>query len=112
MERIKIQIAPLSVNDAWQGRRFKTPKYTQYEKDLGWLLPKNITVGLPPYEVYYEFGITDSADGDNCIKQLQDLLSKTYKFNDNNIHEWHVKKVVVKTAKEKYIIFSINTINQ
>jgi|ERR1035437_3515084 Holliday junction resolvase RusA-like endonuclease len=108
---IKIDLAPLSVNDAWKGKRYKTDKYKQYEKDLTWLLPKNITIPKPPLSVYYEFGITNGADGDNCIKQLQDLLAKQYKFLDNQIHEWHVKKIPVKTEKDKYIKFKISSIN-
>jgi Holliday junction resolvase RusA-like endonuclease len=32
--KIKIEMAALSVNQAWQGRRFKTPEYKRYERDL------------------------------------------------------------------------------
>jgi hypothetical protein len=35
---MKIQIKPMSVNIAFQGRRFKTPLYKKYEKDLMLLL--------------------------------------------------------------------------
>ena len=29
---MRVFIKPLSVNEAWRGRKFKTPKYKQYEK--------------------------------------------------------------------------------
>jgi hypothetical protein len=109
MDKIKINLKPLSVNQAWRGRRFKTDKYKQYEKDLGWMLPKNIKVGLPPYTVYYEFGVSAQSDGDNNIKELQDILASTYNFKDSHILEWCVKKVIVPKGKE-YLIFQINSI--
>jgi hypothetical protein len=34
-----IQIKPLSVNQVWQGKRFKTPKYKSYEMQLMLMLP-------------------------------------------------------------------------
>jgi len=36
--KIEIPIKPLTVNKAWQGRRFKTPAYKQYEKNCRWFL--------------------------------------------------------------------------
>ena len=30
----RIEIKPLSVNECWQGKRFKTKAYTAYEKEL------------------------------------------------------------------------------
>ena len=45
---VHIDIKPLSVNEAWQGRRYKTPKYKQYQETLLWLLPK-IKIPKPPY---------------------------------------------------------------
>ena len=29
-----VNIKPLSVNQAWAGRRFKTPKYKAFEKEM------------------------------------------------------------------------------
>ncbi|MCP4481352.1 MAG: hypothetical protein GY817_00790 [bacterium] len=45
MERLKIRlpIKPLSVNECWKGRHFKTEKYKKYkkyDKDLQFLLPR------------------------------------------------------------------------
>jgi len=37
---MRINYKPLSVNEAWQGKRFKTKAYKDYEKSLMLLLPK------------------------------------------------------------------------
>ena len=34
----KIKLKPLSVNDAWQGRRFRTKAYNQFRRVMGILL--------------------------------------------------------------------------
>ena len=41
---MRIKIKPLSVNDAWQGRRFKTDNYKKYERDLMLILPSSVVV--------------------------------------------------------------------
>jgi len=105
----RINIKPLSANNAWRGRRFKTPEYKNYEEELLWILPK-MKVPLGKLEVYYEFGLSSkNADGDNCIKQFQDIISKKYGFNDKNIYLWHIKKVDVKKGDE-YIDFEVYNI--
>ena len=96
----RLDIKPLSVNQAWQGKRFKTKAYKKYESDLLMI--------LPAYEVlegalciYLEFGFSNSAsDWDNPIKPFQDVLQKKYGFNDSRIVEAHVKKVKVKKGQE------------
>ena len=102
----KVKIKPLSANNAWQGRRYKTEDYKVYERDLGFLLPK-IDVPTGRLQVKYTFGLSNKgADGDNCIKQFQDIISKKYGFNDNKIYHWDVWKVDVKKGEE-YIEFEI-----
>jgi len=105
----KIDIKPLSVNQAWKGRRFKTNLYKQYEHDLFFLLPK-IKVPKGKIKVYYEFGLSSkNADGDNCIKQFQDIIASKYQFNDKQIYKWEVVKVDVKKGEE-YIKFNLQAI--
>ncbi len=101
-----ISIKPLSVNQVWQGKRFKTQKYKSYEKEVLLLLPM-IKVPKPPYKVYYEFGMSSSlSDWDNPIKPFQDILQKKYGIDDRDIYEANVKKV--KTIKgQEYIKFDI-----
>ena len=78
---IHLDVKPLSVNDAWQGKRFKTDKYKSYEQALLWLLPKG-KLPEPPYSIDYEFGFSNKlADFDNPCKPLGDILQKKYGFN-------------------------------
>ena len=103
---MKINIKPLRVNKCWQGKRFKTPEYKNYERELLFTL-KPFSVPLPPFKVYYEFGFSSaSSDLDNPVKPFQDILSKKYGFNDKLIEEMTVKRKKVKKGAE-YVKFEI-----
>ena len=81
----KINIKPLSVNEAWKGKRFKTIKYSRYEKEL-YLLLKALKLPSAPYKVVLKFGFSSKlSDIDNPIKMTLDILQKKYKFNDRDI---------------------------
>ena len=100
MEEIKIGIKPLSVNDAWQGKRFKSPAYKSYERLMLCLLPAG-SFPEPPYRIYYEFGFSNSqSDYDNPCKPLGDILQKKYGFNDKDIYEACIRKKIVKKGEE------------
>ena len=108
---IEIKCKPLSVNQAWQGKRYKTPAYKKYEKEVYHLLPQLRISEGGPLKLYLEFGFSNSAsDWDNPIKPFQDILQFKYAFNDNRIYEARVKKVKVKKGEE-YIRFEISDIN-
>ena len=95
-----IKIKPLTVNQAWQGRRFKTDLYKIFERDLYHQLPP-LKIPAGKLKVIYKFGLSNKqADGDNCIKQFQDILSKRYGFNDSKIYKWDVEKIDVKKGEE------------
>ena len=101
-----ICIKPLSVNECWQGKRYKTPKYKKYIQDLLFSLPR-LHIDNVPLKVYYEFGVSSKlSDWDNPVKPFQDILQKKYKFDDKNIFEATVKKVLVAKGQE-YIKFEI-----
>ena len=101
---MRVDIKPLSVNECWQGRRFKTPKYNAYQTELLFRLPK-FKLPDPPYSVYYTFGLSNLlSDVDNGVKPLQDILSKKYGFNDKLIHRAVVEKIKVEKGCE-YIEF-------
>lgn len=105
----RIDIKPLSVNEAWQGKRYKTNKYKEYEETLLWLLP-NIKIPNPPYEIYFKFGFSSKlSDWDNPIKPTQDILSKKYDFDDKLIRKAVVETEIVKKGSE-YFIFDIKTL--
>ena len=104
----KVLIKPVSVNECWQGRRFSTPKYSKYKKDLAFLLP-NIKIPEPPYEIHFKFGFSNSAsDWDNSIKPTQDAIALKYGFNDKLIRKGIVETEIVKKGNE-YFEFEIIT---
>lgn len=106
-----IKIKPMSVNQVWQGKRFKRKEYEFYEQELILRLP-NINVADGKLKVYLEFGMSNSnSDWDNPIKPFVDVLQKKYNFNDNKIYEAHVKKVKVDKGQE-YISFSLEALPQ
>ncbi|MFY7937167.1 MAG: RusA family crossover junction endodeoxyribonuclease [Flavobacterium sp.] len=105
---IKINIKPLSVNEAWQGRRFKTDKYKRYESDMLMILPNDLVIlNDKPLSLFVEFGFSNNAsDIDNCLKPMIDCLQKKYNFNDKLINELNVRKIKVSKGYE-HIIFEI-----
>ena len=105
---MRIKIKPLSVNQVWKGRRFKTSKYKSYEKQLILLLPPIQIDFKGDLRVDITFGFSSvSSDIDNPLKPLIDVLQRKYKFNDKQIHELNVKKVIVKKGNE-FIELQIN----
>jgi Holliday junction resolvase RusA-like endonuclease len=103
---IQVNIKPLSVNTAWQGKRFKTDLYRQYEKAVLLLLPP---FDIPPayLKLVYEFGFSNpQSDLDNPVKPFTDILQKKYGFNDSRVHEIVLRKKLVTKGME-YIKFSI-----
>lgn len=103
---MQINIKPMTVNRAWQGRRYKTPEYKQYERDVLLLLPK---IAIPDGELslYIQAGFSSkNADIDNIAKPFIDILQKKYKFNDSRIFRLTLQKEIVPKGKE-YIYFRI-----
>jgi Holliday junction resolvase RusA-like endonuclease len=104
----KIKIKPLSVNECWQGKRFKTKEYKQYEKDVLLTLPK-IKICDAPYKITIVFGFSSPlADIDNPLKPFLDILQKKYGINDRDVYQLNVIKTIVIKGNE-YIIFNIES---
>lgn len=104
--RMKLDIKPLSINEAFQGRRFKTEKYARYEKAVLLMLPK-MQMPDPPFKLSLTFGFSNiAADLDNPAKLFIDCMQKKYGFNDKHIFELNIRKEVVKKGAE-FIIFQI-----
>jgi Holliday junction resolvase RusA-like endonuclease len=103
----QIKIKPLSVNEAWQGKRYKSEKYKEYEQTMFLLLPRDLTIPDGEIALTIDFGLSNvSNDIDNGLKPFIDILQKKYKFNDKKITKLGVKKTKVKKGNE-YIRFSI-----
>jgi len=102
----KISVKPLSINRAFQGRRFKTKEYKDYEEELLLILP-HIKIPAGKLKVYYEVGYSNKlSDIDNFIKPFQDILQTKYGFDDKMIYKMEVEKNIVDKGKE-YILFMI-----
>ena len=106
----KVKLKPLSVNKAWQGRRFKTVDYSAYEFKMTNCLPNDLNVpkeGL--LELNLVFGVSNKgSDIDNPIKPFLDILQKKYDFNDSRIYKMTViKKHVAKYSE--FVEFDIKT---
>jgi Holliday junction resolvase RusA-like endonuclease len=101
MIQFKINQKPLSVNQAWQGKRYKTPAYKDYEKAMIFMMPKGNIESLEMLRVEFFFGFSNSAsDLDNPVKLLMDIAQKRYGFNDKNVFELNVRKCLVKKGQE------------
>lgn len=99
--QINLNIKPLSVNEAWQGKRFKTPKYKKYINDVLFLLPLKFDI-KPPYFISINLFFSNvSSDIDNPIKPLLDILQVKYNINDKDIYKLNIEKFVVKKGSEK-----------
>lgn len=94
---MRLDIKPLSVNDAWKGRRFKTDKYKAYVNHI-LLILKPFEVPMGYLELHIKWGFSSKgSDLDNPVKPFVDCLQKKYGFNDNKIKRCiidveHVKK--------------------
>lgn len=101
--KIQINMKPLSVNDAWKGRRFKTDAYKSYEQSVLFLLPKIKRFPKPPYLVAIDLSVsTHNADIDNPVKPILDILQKKYGFNDRDVVQLHVRKYLVFKGQESF----------
>jgi len=104
-----IRIKHLSVNRAYQGRRFKTPELKAYQQEVNYLLPKTLKIPKGKLRIFYHFGVSSKAtDLDNCIKALQDILAEKYQFNDKMIYHLEAIKSDVKKGEE-FIQFEIQS---
>ena len=100
MMTIQIHRKPLSVNACWQGKRFKTPEYKAYEKEILLLLPNKYEIPEGDLQVRY-----------NPVKPLQDILQKKYDFDDRRIMKAEVIKKVVKRG-DGYFNFEIRSLDE
>lgn len=94
--KLNIPLKPLSVNKAWQGRRFKSEDYLDYEEDLNRLLRDNLAPLEGKIEVRYKFYLKNHSrtDNDNLVKPIQDILVKLKYIKDD--------RYIYRTIIEKY----------
>lgn len=108
---MRLNIKALSVNQAYQGRRFKTITYKRYEQEVLLKLPV-MDVPEGKLSLSLTFGLSSkNADIDNPVKLFVDCLQKKYGFNDRRIYSMDLVKVDVKKGDE-FIDFSISTLGK
>jgi Holliday junction resolvase RusA-like endonuclease len=103
-----IQIKPLSVNKCWLGKKRKSADYRKYEEEVASCIEDREPLwerGRLTLTLTFGFS-TNSADVDNPIKPIQDILQKVYNFNDKRIFHLVVTKVLVKKGQE-FLSYSI-----
>jgi Holliday junction resolvase RusA-like endonuclease len=101
MIQFKFNEKPLSVNEAWQGKRFKTEAYKHYERTIMFMLPNAKIDSNEMLRIEFFFGFSNKAsDLDNPVKLLIDIAQKKYGFNDRNVFELNVRKCLVKKGEE------------
>lgn len=106
MHKIEKKIKLLSVNEAWQGKRFKTKNYQVYEKTLGYTLPNEKINSFNSYYIIFIFNFSNKlSDWDNPIKPLQDILQKKYEFNDRDITIALTYKKIVPKKDEGFVVY-------
>ena len=106
---IELSIKPLSANEAFKGRKFRTKKYDAYIATLMLILPK-LSLPNPPYSINLVVGYSNVlSDIDNCLKPFIDCLQKKYLFNDRDIYKLSIEKKIIKKGKE-FINFEIKSL--
>lgn len=107
----EVKIKPLSVNEAWQGKRFKTKAHKHYRQALDLLLPKKIDVPSGDILLVFEIGVSNLGfDLDNALKPFIDALQDKYSFNDRRVTAITAKKAKVKRGDE-FIKFELRDID-
>lgn len=82
--KLSLDIATVSQNRAWKGKRYKSDEYLAFEEEMLWKLPKMTPLdGL--IEVHYTFHMKNHKmkDIDNPVKICTDILVKSGIIKDD-----------------------------
>lgn len=102
----RIDFKPISLNEAYSGRRYKTEYCKAFVKAVT-LMVKPQVLPPPPYKISFIFGVSNmGADWDNPIKLSQDCIAKKLRFNDKLIYKGEAEKVLVLPGKE-FIMYKL-----
>lgn len=109
----RIPYKPMSVNRAWQGKRYKTAEYRHFSNAVAnhlYQMNLNRPPDNKPLFAHYEWGLSNyvQSDTDNPTKPFQDILCAVLKMKDNMIDFMILQKKRVKRGEE-YIGFHIDT---
>jgi len=109
MSSTTINLAPLSVNKAWQGRRFRTKEYKDWTETGLWLLKKHKKyTGIVGVDIIFYMKNYKLADIDNPLKAFFDLIVKAGLIEDDRyIEEMTVRKEKSKVNQISFEIYKI-----
>lgn len=101
-----IPLKPLSVNEAFQGKRFKTKKCKDFESNFFLFAPKMKKIsGAVSIEYRFHLKNHKMTDVDNLVKILQDAIVKCgYIDDDRMIYKSTSEKI---PSKDDMIFFRI-----
>jgi len=98
-----IPVKPLSVNMAWQGRRYKTAKYKKYERDCALFVPQGNSPKIREIRISLILKNPLRQDADNIVKPLLDILQKRGQIkNDRYIERIFIERI--KGDEDKIIV--------
>lgn len=105
---LRINLKPISVNKAWQGRRFKSKEYKGFEQDFLLELSKmdiQKTEGEYGMTLHFHMKNALASDLSNFIKTTEDIIVKAGLVDDDRF----CKQMVVRKYKspEDYFEFDI-----
>lgn len=98
MIKVDVPLRPISVNESFQGRRFKTKECKHWERCFMQMLPKKEMI-RGKVSVVYRFFLKNHAsiDYDNLLKIMQDnIVKKGYIEDDRRIYRALIEKVPCK----------------
>ena len=104
--KIKLNMKPLSVNQAWQGQRYKTKMYKAYEQEALLRLPNKKT-DSECLKISYDFYLKHSkiSDVGNFEKPLTDILVKKGIIKDDR----YIRQIVITKyhGNTSYVIIKV-----
>lgn len=104
--KIEVPLKPMSINVAWQGKRYKTKRYKNFEKAFFLSTSQPHTTIKEEVVVIYVFYLKyyGRTDVGNLEKPLSDLITKrNYIKDDRYIKSINLIKKRVKDKKEQRI---------
>ena len=94
----KIKISPLSINQAFQGRRFLTKNAEKYIRDVCLQLPKREMIkGWIELRLIFYVKNFGGRDVDNMCKIVQDCLTKKKYYEDDR----KIARLIAEKKKSK-----------
>jgi|TARA_Y100000296_G_scaffold86818_1_gene128000 Holliday junction resolvase RusA-like endonuclease len=98
-----VPIRPITINQAWCGRKFKTPRYKKWREEMGWLVKGKGKVKWCNIELEFHIKHFATTDVDNLIKPVLDALEEGGVI-ENDKYVVSVKATKYKSSNERIII--------